>query len=187
MQAVVTKIQFNTSKTFPNGKSFKGTLLTVQPPPYKGTPKPEKEYFIFPNAPTHNQAAQVKVGDTVDLSFDNTQYKNLESIRVVAAPTPPAQPGTVTPAYTPKQDSGTKDIAIARAVALKAGVELYSAMIQAGLTKKTITPETAVEIVFSMTKRFERYATLSEDLEELVADDSSIQSTTDSYEEVPFS
>lgn len=146
----------------------------------------DKDYTIFTNAKYHNVVSQLRPGDNVDIKMvKNGKYWNVDDVTVVEAPkAAPASSGGGS--YKRYEENPNKDVAIARAVALKAGVDLYCAMIAGGLTKKTLKPDAAVAEVFAITKKFENYTTLSEDIEALSTDSSSIKADADEYDESPF-
>lgn len=150
----------------------------------------DKSYNIFTNQPYHNVVAQLVPGDNIELKMEkNGKYWNVVDVIKVQAPAGVGQKqGGMGKSYTQSGSSQDKDIAIARAVTLKAAVELYSALVSAGLTKKTLKPDAAAEEVLALCKKFEGYCTLADDLEGLTSDTSSIkgQDTDADFEEVPF-
>lgn len=147
----------------------------------------DKSYNIFTNQPCHNVVAQLVPGDNIELKMEkNGKYWNV--VDVIKVQPPASGNGVVGKSYTQSGSSPDKDIAIARAVTLKAAVELYSALVSAGLTKKTLKPDAAAEEVLALCKKFEGYCTLADDLEGLTSDTSSIkgQDTDADFEEAPF-
>lgn len=147
----------------------------------------DKSYNIFTNQPYHNVVAQLIPGDNIELKMEkNGKYWNVSDVIKVQASA--GGNGVVGKSYTQSGSSPDKDIAIARAVTLKAAVELYSALVSAGLTKKTLKPDAAAEEVLTLCKKFEGYCTLADDLEGLTSDTSSIkgQDTDADFEEAPF-
>ena len=146
----------------------------------------DKEYTIFTNAKFHHVIAGLAVGDNVELKMEkNGKYWNISDVTKLDERIAHTLRGV---GYKKEgsQQSGDKDLAIARAVSLKAAVELYSAMIGAGLTKKTLKPEAAQEEVFALCKKFEGYCTLAEDLDALSADTSALAGQAGEYEETEF-
>lgn len=147
----------------------------------------DKSYNIFTNQPYHNVVAQLVPGDNIELKMEkNGKYWNV--VDVIKVQPPAGGNGVVGKSYTQSGSSPDKDIAIARAVTLKAAVELYSALVSAGLTKKTLKPDAAAEEVLALCKKFEGYCTLADDLEGLTSDTSSIkgQEADSDFEEAPF-
>ena len=177
MLATVKEIQFNVER----GK-FRMTKLVV------ATDKGEdKEYFIFTNAKFHNTVATLRPGDNIEIKMEkNGKYWNVGDVTLASKGEVPTSGGKQSGGSVRQQESPNKDTSIARAVALKAGVDLYCSMITAGLVKKTLKPDVAVEEVFAITKRFEGYTTLAEDIESLSADGSAIKAGADDFEEAPF-
>ena len=150
----------------------------------------DKSYNIFTNQPYHNVVAQLVPGDNIELKMEkNGKYWNVVDVIKVQAPAGGGQKqGGMGTSYTQSGSSQDKDIAIARAVTLKAAVELYSALVSAGLTKKTLKPDAAAEEVLALCKKFEGYCTLADDLSDLTSDMSSLATGGDDgeYEETPF-
>ncbi len=175
MNATVNSVKFNEQL----GK-YKVTKLSVVTD--KGD---DKDYNIFSNAPFHNVVATLKKGDSIELRMEkNGKYWNVADVVKIEGQAKSQETGGSYKA----EASGSKDIAISRAVALKAAVELYCAMIAAGMTKKTLKPDAAQEEVFALCKRFEGYCTLADDLSDLASDMSSLATGGDDgeYEETPF-
>lgn len=180
MNAVVKGLKFNQ----PLG-SYKVTVLSVK------TDKGEdKDYNIFTNAKFHYVVAQLKAGDNIEIKMEkNGKYWNVSDVQKVSggsgdvsSSSTGGKGGGVRP-----QESANKDIAIARAVTIKAATEVYAAMITAGLTKKGLKVDAAAEEVLALCKKFEGYLTLSEDLSDLSSDTSALNNQEDSgYDEQPF-
>lgn len=178
MNATVTGVKFNEQL----GR-YTVTKLAVT------TDKGEdKSYNIFTNQPYHNVVAQLVPGDNIELKMEkNGKYWNVVDVIKVQAPASGGQKqGGMGKSYTQSGSSQDKDIAIARAVTLKAAVELYSALVSAGLTKKTLKPDAAAEEVLALCKKFEGYCTLADDLKDLTSDTSSISEESADFEEAPF-
>lgn len=181
MLATVTGVKFNEQLS-----GYTVTKLAVT------TDKGEdKSYNIFTNQPCHNVVVQLVPGDNIELKMEkHGKYWNVVDVIKVQAPAGGGQKQSdvLGKSYTQSGSSPDKDIAIARAVTLKAAVELYSALVSAGLTKKTLKPDAAAEEVLALCKKFEGYCTLADDLEGLTSDTSSIkgQDTDADFEEAPF-
>jgi len=112
------------------GKSYQGHAVTYQGEPYQGRAKDPVRRFIFGNQADLVQAIKaVQVGDWVELGFvENGKYKNLNTMVKVGgggAPAPKQAPGKAAAPAAPYHDD--KADSIARAVALKAGVDLVAA------------------------------------------------------------
>lgn len=175
MKATVKSVLFNQALG-----SYKVTKLAVIND--KGE---DKEYNIFTNAKFHNVVAQLVPNDNVEITMEkNGKYWNVADVVKLQGQVSSSGNTGNGGGYN-KQGSGDKDIAIARAVALKAAVELYVGMMAAGLTKKTLKPEAAQEEVFALCRRFEGYCTLQDDLSELMVD-SAVVGTSPDYNETEF-
>ena len=173
MTATVLKIEYNVQMG-----SYKVTKLTLD---VKGE---EKSYNIFTNAPVHKTIQnELKVGDNIEVTMvKNGKYWNIGEIKkqVSSAPSQRESGGVRS------QEPTNKDLAIARAVCIKAAVETFAAMVANGAVKKTIKPDAAAAEILMLCKSFEGYLTLSEDLDALTADSSSISGEGGEFEETPF-
>jgi hypothetical protein len=147
----------------------------------------DKEYTVFTNAKYHPTVAGLKAGENIELKMvKNGAYWNIEDVSKVEGQVSTPTSGGSGGSYK-REESGNKDIAIARAVSLKAGVELYGNLIAAGLVKKTLKPDAAVEEVFAIVKKFEGYCTLETDLESLTSDTKALAGAGDGdYTEADF-
>lgn len=176
MIATVQKVEFNVALG-----QYKVTKLYIIND--KGE---EKSYNIFTNAKFHNVVATLKAGDNIEVKMEkNGKYWNVSDVIKSEGKVSTPSTGGSGGGYK-QQESGSKDIAIARAVALKAGVELYGSLIAAGLVKKTLKPDAAQEEVFALVKRFEKYCTLAEDLDDITSDSSALGEGGGEFEETPF-
>jgi hypothetical protein len=159
MKAIITALKFNVNGVSKDNKPYKYTELTIRP--VDGGK--EKTSRIFPKTTLANLCANVTVGDYIEYQVDDTSYANLLSFQKCstpekdAAPTASAAPAGK-PAYVPYDDS-KKSGDIARAVALKAAVDIVSAMLSNELFKKTSKPELIVSETFAIAKAYEDYLT----------------------------
>lgn len=148
----------------------------------------DKEYTVFTNAKFHPVVASLVPGDAIELKMEkNGKYWNIADVAKVSPGQVPTSGGSRPSSGGKSGEPGDKELAIARAVALKCAVELYGKMIEAGMTKKTLKPDAAVEEVFAICKRFEGYCTLADDLADLTSDTGALvgQDPAD-FEEPPF-
>lgn len=158
MKAIITALKFNQTGTSAAGKAYKYTEVTLRP--IDGGK--EKTSKAFPKTPLANACTTVSVGDYVEYQVDESQYANLVSFQKCAAPAKDEAPVSTVPTgkkeYVPYDDS-KKSGDIARAVALKASVDIVSAMLSNELFKKTSKPELIISETFAIAKAYEDYLT----------------------------
>jgi hypothetical protein len=160
MKAIITALKFNVNGVSKANKPYKYTELTIRP--IDGGK--EKTSKIFPGTPLANACQTVTVGDYVEYQVDETPYANLILFTKCAAPPKDdghesrmAVPQGKAP-YVPYDDS-KKSADIAKAVALKAAVDIVSAMLSNELFKKTSKPELIISETFAIAKAYEDYLT----------------------------
>jgi hypothetical protein len=158
MKAIITALKFNVNGVSKDNKPYKYTELTIRP--VDGGK--EKTSRIFPKTTLANLCANVTVGDYIEYQVDETSYANLLSFQKCSAPSQDAPQAISAPekksTYVPYDDS-KKSGDIARAVALKAAVDIVSAMLSNELFKKTSKPELIVSETFAIAKAYEDYLT----------------------------
>lgn len=157
MKAIITALKFNQNGVSKDNKPYKFTELTYRP--IDGGK--EKTCRIFPKTTLANLCTTVTVGDYIEYQTDDTTYANLLSFQKCSPPdtqaAPAKEPTGKTP-YVPYDDS-KKSGDIARAVALKASVDIVSAMLSNELFKKTSKPELIISETFAIAKAYEDYLT----------------------------
>jgi len=159
LKAIITALKFNVNGVSKDNKPYKYTELTIRP--VDGGK--EKTSRIFPKTTLANLCANVTVGDYIEYQVDDTSYANLLSFQKCSAPEKDAAP-TASAAlagkapYVPYDDS-KKSGDIARAVALKAAVDIVSSMLSNELFKKTSKPDLIVSETFAIAKAYEDYLT----------------------------
>lgn len=157
MKAIITALKFNCNGVSKDNKPYKYTELTIRP--IEGGK--EKTSRIFPKTTLANLCATVTIGDYIEYQVDETSYANLVSFQKIAAPVKDEAAPTGAPAgkaYVPYDDS-KKSGDIARAVALKAAVDIVSSMLSNELFKKTSKPELIISETFAIAKAYEDYLT----------------------------
>lgn len=158
MKAQLLEVNLNAKKTSGAGKELTGISLKYQPAPYKGQVKDPTERFIFTNNPIAPalKNGDVKVGDWVEIGFDQSKFKNPESIKKSSPPAPDTPPAKKSGGYN---DEATQ-LRIARSVAFKGATELIAAGY--GESKKTSKNEVLAEEVIALSKTFEAYLNMQE-------------------------
>jgi hypothetical protein len=160
MKAIITALKFNVNGVSQKtNKPYKYTELTIRPID-GGKGKTSK---IFPGTPLANACQTVTVGDYVEYQVDETSYANLILFTKIAAPAKDEVVASTTPGagkapYVPYDDS-KKSADIARAVALKAAVDIVGHMLDNELFKKTSKPELIISETFAIAKAYEDYLT----------------------------
>lgn len=161
MIATVLGVVEGVTKRAKSGKTYTVTEFTYQSDPVPGyPPKTPTTRSVFTNAPQHSTIVGLRAGDRVKMTFLQDQFKSIDTVEKIGGSAPtqsaPTQRDT-TPAPYVKDTS--KDEAISRAVALKAAIELTSAMMTSGYGKLKKTMETPlyVDEVVQMAKLFEPY------------------------------
>lgn len=162
MKAIITALKFNVNGVSKDNKPYKYTELTIRP--IDGGK--EKTSRIFPKTTLANLCTTVTVGDYVEYQVDDTSYANLLSFQKIAPPqkgevvvgAAPVGKEHTKGAYVPYDDS-KKSGDIAKAVALKAAVDIVSAMLSNELFKKTSKPELIISETFAIAKAYEDYLT----------------------------
>ena len=169
MIATVLGVVENVQKVSKAGKAYTVTEFTYQSDPVPGyPPKTPTTRAIFTNAPQHATILGLRAGDRVKMTFLQDQFKSIDTVEKIgegAAPPQTARPAQQA-APAPYVKDTTKDEAISRAVALKAAIELTSAMMTSGYGKLKKTMETPlyVDEVVAMSKLFEPYLMDKEDV-----------------------
>lgn len=159
MIATVISVQQNVPKVSKAGKSYTVTEFTYQSDPVPGyPPKQPTTRSVFSNAPQHSTIVGLQAGDRVKMTFLQDAFKSIDTVEKISGVGSPqtTQPRT---APAPYVKDVSKDEAISRAVALKAAVELASAMMTSGYGKLKKTMETPlyVDEIVAMSKLFEPY------------------------------
>lgn len=164
MIATVLSVVENVTKVSKAGKAYTVTEFTYQSDPVPGyPPKTPTTRAVFTNAPQHATIVDLKAGDRVKMTFLQDQFKSIDTVEKIGGSAPqtgaPATLPTRQVAPAPYVKDTTKDEAISRAVALKAAIELTSAMMTSGYGKLKKAMETPlyVDEVVSMSKLFEPY------------------------------
>lgn len=146
MKAQITGIEHNIQETL-GGKQYTGHAVTYKPEPYQGREKEPVRRFIFGNqTDLISQLNAVQVGDWVDLGFvQKGKYQNLDSIMKASGPAPSPAPSSPQP-YTGGGGINKSD-EIARAVALKAAVDIMTARAaNGGLSAANLKKPDAINI-----------------------------------------
>lgn len=158
-KATVTNIDFNfTTRT---GK--KCVMLETLADPYKGKPKEPRQHMLFPayKQDLIDQVKELSVGDRIEYTVDDSQYKNIESFWKLTVENSQGSAGPRTGStFNPQPINEDKSKSIARAVAIKAGVDIVGKMLQSGngkFIKKTIETELIGDEVLKLAKQFEPY------------------------------
>lgn len=158
MKAIITALKFNCNGVSKDNKPYKYTELSIRP--IEGGK--EKTSKIFPKTTLANLCTTVTVGDYVEYQVDESSYANLVSFQKCSAPSQDAPQASAAPTgkapYVPYDDS-KKSADIARAVALKAAVDIVGHMLSNELFKKTSKPELIISETFAIAKAYEDYLT----------------------------
>lgn len=186
MIAKVIDIRFNIPARSAGGKTYTYNEFITQGLPYKGKEKDPRTHRILDNSPLLPIIKTLKVGDMVEYTTDETQYKNINSVKKAEAAPPTSQD-------TPKQSSGggyrqndeETQLRIARSVALKAAVDLVAAMLARDTYKKSMQPAAIIEEVRAISRNFEGYLSLKDDIESLESTVTGIE-TAEDLEQPPF-
>jgi hypothetical protein len=187
MIAQLLAVDYNAKKKSKAGKDIEGVSFKIQAVPFQGRQKEPADKFVFTNSPIVEQLKQFKAGDWIEIKFDETPYKNPIS---VTAANPPIQAAPKEDApkaaggFYPRNDTETQ-LRIARSVAFKGAADLVIAMFNAGAYPKTkIKPELLVQDIKAISKDFEGYLNMTEDVAAIAADVSSVEVTEDFDQEV---
>jgi hypothetical protein len=183
MIATVVSVVPNVKKTSAKGSEYEVCEFTYQSDPYKGQQKPPTTRSVFMNDPCIPTILTLVAGDRVDLGFTkNGQYQNLTSVAKAGAAAPAAASTTQTASEVAGKTDvwAEKDLKIARAVALKAGVELTAAGATAAALKK---PDVLASQIVALAEKFMPYLTL-DDAGDLAMTE--ITETTDDFKEEKF-
>lgn len=172
MIAQILSVNLQATKVANNGKSWSGYEVTYQPQATERYgAKPPTTRFVFKNSPIAGALESIKPQDWVEIKFDQTQYKNPESLVKIANPNGGGQaPPAPAPSSAPAPQSGgvdwdLKDRKIARAVAFKGATEIVSALIAVdGAFPKTALkkPEFFVEKSLELARQFEPFVNMEE-------------------------
>lgn len=188
MIATVLGVTPNVKKTSnkPGSKEYEVCEFVYQGDPYDGMQKDPTTRNVFMNDPLVPTILTLTAGDRVDLSFiQKGSYSNLSAVAKVegeVAPVPTTAGEALAQPMKPKADVwAVKDEKIARAVALKASVELTAGSVTAAQLKK---PETLTTNVVALAKMFMNYLTLQDNKEELPMTE--VEGTTEDFEEEKF-
>lgn len=191
MRATVVSINRNAQGTSARG-SYTYTELVTQGEPYKGQAKPPRTHKIF-KPEIVAMLSGINVGDTVEYTTDQTQYKNLETIRKISGGSAaPSAGSSASPAKSSgggggyRNDDPETQLRIARSVALKAAGDIVGKLLEReGTFKKTTKPELIYEEVVKVSQYFEKYLTLQE-IAELTASVESLEPSTEDIDQPPF-
>jgi len=193
MKATVIEIDFNHKHT--NGKDC--VLLVTQGDPYQGKQRdPRRHFFWQPYDSDFIDTLTdlgLRVGDRVEYTVDSSQYKKMDHIAKIEGEQAPQQSSnTPNNAFTTQPFNENKDKQIARAVAVKAGVDLVTTMMSSGVGKaieKQMETELVVDEVLKIAEQLEPYLTL-EQVKEVAAEEPVQQegelNQTQTGEDVPF-
>ncbi len=91
MIAQVISVEQNKEVTTKNNKEIVVTQFIYQSPPFQGKSRPPTVRNLFDSLPAHPDIIQLNKGQWVEITFDKTQYKNIETVKVVPAPGGPTQ------------------------------------------------------------------------------------------------
>lgn len=171
MIAQVTSINFNVNKTSNAGKQYTVTEFSYQGQPYKGQAKPPTTRNVFTNAPYHAVIQQLQVGDWIELTFDQSQFKNIETITKVSAPAVSqditSSNNTATSTTNNDEKNAEYQLKISRSIALGHAINTVNNYLSAGIYKKTVQAEILDEEILNRAKVYEKYLTLNDSLAEL--------------------
>lgn len=167
-QATVVEIDFNFVHS--NGKQC--TKFVIQGDPYEGRPKGPRTVLFWPGygdkliAKLHD----LKLGDRIWYNVDDSKWQNITDLGKLETENNPGSAGGYSASTTntrPGQvNSEDKSKSIARAVAVKAGVDIVSSMLQSGngkFIKKTIETELIGDVVLKLAKQLEPYLMIEDD------------------------
>jgi hypothetical protein len=135
------------------GKDYSGHNFTYTPPPYNGQVKDPVTRFVFGNGDFAKQLKGIEVGDYVELTFDNSKFKNPESIKKIST----SYNGDA------RQESIVRQSALKQAINLMDILKGTGAYTAANLKKKDYVVQQVVEIA----QAFEPYLFAQIDVEEV--------------------
>ena len=169
MKAKVVELDFSAV-----GQGQKGpytyTQMTVQAPPWKGTPKAPRTVKLFPWDKVAEvvikqlKDLQIAVGDDIEYKCDDSKWKNIISVGKCDGPPAPeynkAPQQAQTQGNTYNKDEDEVGKRIARSTALKAGIDLVASKLTSGkgdgITAK-IKPSVLEDMVLSYSNSFFNY------------------------------
>lgn len=188
MKAIITALKFNCNGVSKDNKPYKYTELSIRP--IEGGK--EKTVRIFPKTTLANLCTTVTVGDYIEYQVDETSYANLVSFQKIAAParddassSGAGSAPTGKKEYVPYDDS-KKSGDIARAVALKAAVDIVGHMLASELFKKTSKPELIISETFAIAKAYEDYLTGAKAKEMVTGSVGNVAGSVDEDGAIPF-
>lgn len=135
---------------------FKGrwtaSLYTIQPDPWKGTPKEPKEYAFFKGSEIQQFAdANLAVGDRIDMTMEKKgNYWNPSAIKKIGTDIQDKSTPSYSTSSTSTGKSAETDTRIARAVALKAACDVLIANQVASKSKEPINVQTLILLAQDM-------------------------------------
>lgn len=177
MQTEILNIELNAKKEGRGGKAYKGIAVTYQPPEYQGKVKDPVTRFLFDKSEAFDsfKKAGLKVGDWVEITFDESKFKNPLTFTKIDKPAPQEEKKKQ---YSgggggyKKNDPDTEK-RIARAVAIKEAVNIVAMMVNAeGYTKTNVKNRAfLVEEILNTARGLEPFLTLDDDNEDAVLED----------------
>jgi hypothetical protein len=135
MRAQVEAIQFNQTDMGANGE-YNYTKFVTKGVPYEGKEQKERVHRIFDNNPLLTVIEDLKEGDMIEYTVDNTKFKNIKTIKYlggkdkydeVASGNKKSGSGKSMKPQTDNSDETTERIA--RSVALRHATVLMVAML----------------------------------------------------------
>jgi hypothetical protein len=154
--ATIIDVTFDVTKTSKAGKPYTVHVFKYQGDPYQGQQKDPTTRDVFASADVGKQLRNYSVGQRVNLTFEkNGQFSNLVGIAAESGAAPAPQQATGSPQAAPKQSYRESDTStrIARAVAIKAAVDIMGNMAAADFKKADPV---------AMAKTYEPYLTMTE-------------------------